>query len=320
MTSRSGGLTLSTRPKSQRGVALITAILVVALATIAATAVMSASRIALHRAAQFQNSEKAWWYANGIENWVLSILARDAEDNSTDSLKDAWAKPVDYLPVDEGSLRGAVQDQQGLFNLNNLATQDATAQKKYVDHFERLLLSIDNADVVNPRAVAAAVRDWVDADSEPGGLDGAEDTEYLIAQPPYRAANRPLESVAELLAIRGVSKKLYGQLLPYVTALPQTHTPLNINTAPDLVLRAMVNKPGPELETFLRDRTEQPAKSTTDVQTAFGAESPPISVSSQYFLLRSEAFIGSSRVALYSFYYRPTNGAPIVLGRSTDTL
>lgn len=314
----SGGV--KTLPKAQRGIALITAILVVALATIAATAVMSSSRIAIHRAAQLQNSEKAWWYADGIENWVLSILARDAEDNSTDSLKDAWAKPVDYLPVDEGSLRGAVQDLQGLFNLNNLATKDAQTQKKYVDQFERLLLSIDDADVINPKGLASTVRDWVDADSEPTGLDGGEDTEYLIAQPAYRTANRPLESVSELLAIRGVSKKLYAQLLPYVTALPQTNTPVNINTAPDLVLRAMVSKPNPALEDFLRDRAEKPAENTTDVQTAFGAESPPISVNSQYFLLRSEAFIGSGRVALYSFYYRPNSGAPLVLGRSTDTL
>jgi type II secretory pathway component PulK len=85
----------------QRGIALVTAILVMALAVIAATAIMTSSNIAVHRAANLQDSERAWWYADGVEGWVKSVLERDLEDNQIDSLKDIWAKPVDYLPVDQ---------------------------------------------------------------------------------------------------------------------------------------------------------------------------------------------------------------------------
>lgn len=303
----------------QQGIALITAILVVALASIAAAAVLSSTRIALHRAENLRDSEAEWWYAMGVESWIKSILARDLEDNKTDSLADAWAKPVDYLPVDFGSLRGQIIDQQGLFNLNNFGVTDAKQYEKYVVQFERLLQNIEDADVTAARPLAAALRDWIDADDQPTGFDGAEDTEYLTRTPPYRTANRYLESVSEALAVKGFTPKLYRQLLPFITALPQLNTALNINTAPEPVLRSLVKTVNPELSKFIEGRMKSPAEDVQSMQTSFDPTTPPIAVSSQFFMLRAEVFIGSGRLALYSFYYRPLQGAPIVLGRSIDS-
>lgn len=305
--------------RDQGGIALITAILVVALATIAAAGILVSANIAIHRAGNLANSEKAWGYANGIESWVKSILIRDSKDNNTDSLKDKWATDVGVLPVDEGAITGVVVDQQGLFNLNNLGVKDAQLYQKYLEHFERLFQNIEGVDAFAARPLAAAIRDWVDADSQRSGTDGAEDTEYSSLSPPYRAANRPMESVSELLAVKGITPKLYGQLLPFITVLPQLGTALNINTAPEPLLRAAVKTVNADLEGFLRRRADTPATDTQSLQTAFDAGTPPISVKSQFFMLRAETYIGSGRVALYSFYYRPEQGAPVVLGRSTDT-
>jgi general secretion pathway protein K len=311
--------------RRQRGVALITAVMMVALATLAAAAVLASTRIALHRAENLRDSETEWWYALGVESWVRSILERDREDNQTDSLEDAWAQPVDYLPVDHGSIRGQVIDQQGLFNLNNLGLANTTpAEKaqfeKYAGHFERLLqtLGTDSADEAppNPRALISALRDWIDPDDQPTGFDGAEDYEYLSRDPPYRAANRPLESVSELLAIKGFTPKLYARLLPYVTALPRTGTAININTAPEPVLLSLVRQPSADLRRFTEERLKNPADEVD--QSLFEPGTPPVAVASQFFMLRAEVFIGSGRLALYSFYYRPAQGAPLVLGRSID--
>lgn len=303
----------------QRGIALITAILVVAIASIAAAAMLGAGNIAIHRTANLQDSEKAWWYASGVESWLKTILQRDLEDNTIDSLDDDWAKPVDYLPVDEGFVRGAVVDLQGLYNLNNLGTQDNAQFRKYTEQLERLMQNIDGADPFRAPAIAAAVRDWIDADVLPGGSDGAEDSDYLGLDPPYRTPNRYLESASELLAVKGIDKKLYQQLRPYICALPQTGTAININTAPEPVLRSLVKRFTPELEAFLRQRDKAPLDDTAKLQTSFGAETPPIAVKSSFFMSRVETFIGSGRLALYSFYYRPAQGAPVVLGRSTDS-
>lgn len=304
--------------KQQRGIALITAVLVVALATISAAAILSSGMIAIHRASNIQDSEKAWWYADGVESWLKSILQRDAEDNKIDALSDDWAKPVDYLPVDEGYVSGNVVDLQGRFNLNNLGATDPLQFKKYSDQFERLLQNIEGADAFKARALASAIRDWIDVDQEQSGGDGAEDSEYLGLTVPYRTPGRYLESVSELLAIKGMEKKLYLQLRPFVSALPQINTALNINTAPEAVLRSLSKQPSPVLDAFIKNREDKPAENTTELQTAFGPETPPLTVKSNYFMSRVETFIGSGRLALYSFYYRPDQGAPTVLGRSTD--
>jgi general secretion pathway protein K len=311
------------RPQ-QSGIALITAILVVALASIAAAAILTSSNIAIHRTATLQDTEKAWWYASGVETWVKSILERDSDLNQTDSLKDVWAQPVDYLPTDEGFLRGAVTDLSGRYNLNNLGVQDPQAFQKQVEIWTRLLANLEMTDGFRARGLASAIRDWIDADSEPTGFDGAEDSEYLGVSPPYRVANRPMTSVSELLAIKGMDRELYARLREVVAALPQDGVAINVNTAPPAVLRALAVRPGPELEVFERERIEKPAESIQELESrnVFGAQDAPremMAVRSQFFMVRAEAFVGSGRIALYSFIYRPDQGIPAVYGRSVNT-
>lgn len=324
--------------RRQNGIALITAILVVALASIAAVAILGSANIAIHRAGNLQDSEKAWWYGKGVENWVKAILQRDAENNKTDSFKDDWAKSVDYLPIDAGAIKGHIEDLQGRFNLNNFAVADPNRYQQYVNLFERLLQNIEGADASQARIIAAGIRDWVDADQQPTGLDGAEDADYLSKAPSYRTPNRAMESVSEVLAVKGMTADLYDKLthcadnktgpVSCITALPEYPTPININTAPEPLLRALPKQPTPALEGFARSRANTPAE---DAATAYKAapdgfltaadDLPPniVAVKSNYFLLHAEISIGSGRLALYSFYLRPDKGSPVVLGRSTDT-
>lgn len=314
--------------QSQRGIALVTALLVVAMAAIASAAILTSANIAIRRTANLQESELAWWYASGVESFVKSILDRDADDNQTDSFLDIWAKAADYLPVDEGFVRGQVVDLQGRFNLNNLAAGvpgDGNFEKQQ-QIFVRLLAAAGVETEQQAQAIASATRDWIDTDSEPTGFDGAEDTEYLGASPlPYRVPNRPMVSPSELLAVKGMTKAVYGNLRDLVAALPPPRSQfkaeaININTAPETLLRALSSQPSAELEAFLRERVEKPADSTSDPRLGPGINAVPLTVSSRFFMLRSEIYIGSSRVGLYSFYFRPPNGgAPVIYGRSTDT-
>ncbi len=56
-----------------------------------------------------------------------------------------------------------------------------------------------------------AIRDWIDADAEKRSL-GAESEAYQSLNPPYSAKNGPLESLDELLLVRGVTAQLlYGE-------------------------------------------------------------------------------------------------------------
>ena len=299
----------------QRGVALITAILVVTIATIAATAMAVSHQIALHRAQTLQESEMGWWYIEGVEQWVMTILQRDAETAEYDSLDEPWAQPVDYLPVDEGVLRGRLEDLQGRFNLNNLASVDAEAQARYAGHFQRLFVLLGAGTDFEAVAVTSVIRDWVDKDQEPTGFDGAEETEYLGFSPPYRTADRPMVDVGELMAVKGMTREIYELLRPHVTALPVVGSHINVNTATEPVLLSLVETPGPELTGFLESRGELPLQDVSAIEAGLNVDAPPIGVNSQFFGLESEALIGSSRVGLYHLIYRPTGAPPTVLAR-----
>lgn len=311
---------MRTPPRRQRGIALITALLVVSLATIAAAALLASGSISLHRTATMLETEKAWWYADGVEAWIKTILERDAKDNSYDALDDIWAQPVDYLPVDQGFIRGQITDLQGRFNLNNLGVTDLPKYNIYVQIFERLFEQVE-IDPFVAKQIAAAVRDWIDADGETTGADGAEDTDYMSVLPPYRTPNRPMQSVTELMAVKGMTKELYVKLAPYITVLPMVPSPINVNTAAEPLLRALVAKPNPEFENFIRDREIEPLEDAGKLSTFIAAPltADMLSVSSQFFELRAEATIGNGRVAIYSLYYRPSQGTPLVLAHSTDS-
>lgn len=314
----------------QHGVALITAMFVVALATIAAVAMFEGANIAVRRATNLVESESALWYAIGVESWVKGVLKQDGKNNDTDSLADIWARPVDILPIDNGTLRGRVEDLQGRFNLNNLATRDLEQLKIHLLQFQLLLDAIGGDAASRATGLGSAIRDWVDADNERIDLNGAEDNEYLGLDPPYRAANRPMHSVSELMQVRGMSRELYAALRPFVTALPTVGTQINVNTAPPEVLACLSRTVDrSKLASFIESRLGAPLTAANEVlgsgDTGFlgvDADLKPetqITVSSRYFGLQAEVFIGSGRVALYSVYIRPERNAdPIVIAHSTD--
>ena len=331
--------------KGARGVALITALLVVALATLAATAVLASANASLHRTASLRDSEQAWWYARGVESWILAILADDSKRSPDhDGFDEAWAQPVDYLPVDEGFVRGQIVDLQGEFNLNNLApparggapAADAAANALsdlYGRQFQRLVDicgCLDNG--VTSGSVLRAVRDWMTDARLGGGADTDKDAYYLSLTPPYRAGLRRFSHPSELLAVQGVNAKLYRSLRPLVTALPlATPTLINVNTAPAQLLRVACDSidDGKLAQWVKRVQDDkQPEKdpgaadafvSTTGCGFSTSMSSAKVfSGKTNFFQVRGEVFVGSGRLALYSLVYRPDNGTPTVVARDVD--
>jgi general secretion pathway protein K len=307
------------------GAALIVAVLVVSLVSIVAMALAVAQSTALHRSASLRDSEQAWWVTRGVEAWVLGILESDRKDSQHDGLDEDWSKPVDYLPVDEGFVRGTVQDLQGRINLNGVSAKNP----KVVEQFRRLLRGFPDQD---PQpGLVDAVQDWSDADQNPGSMHGAEDTDYLNLTPPYRTANRAFTVVSELLAVRGMTPKLYEALRPHVAALPLDAAgksmPVNVNTASEAVLRALAEQVDEtRLRAWIERRVEQPVRDAAGLEALIKDGPWPVGNEvkdqltwrSQYFQIQGEVFVGSSRVALYSLIHRQDHKAPVVLAHSAE--
>ncbi len=306
----------------QRGVALITALLVVALAALIASGMLSAQNIGIHRSSNLLLADQAWWYAVGAENWAGTVLKRDAEDNNYDDLSEPWAQALDFLPVEGGFLSGGLSDMQGKFNLNNLLGKDP---KDALEQLEILLGKIEGVDSYTAPALSQAILDWIDADIEASFPDGAEDDYYLGLELPYRTPNQPMHSPSELLLVKDVSSEIYRALLPFIATLPPG-SPMNVNTASAEVLATISpNLTVENIAAIIETREEAPFETLDDflsIEAVAGIEINPdsISVSSNYFLVEAVAQIGNSRTTLYSVLRRDSKGKVTVFRRTKDSL
>lgn len=268
--------------RRQRGVAVITALLIVAVAASAAALMLAQQSAMLDQTALVASRAQADQFARAGVDWSRGILIQDmVASPAYDGLDESWAQPLAGLPVDRAVVSGAITDEQGKFNLNNLL-QGTQRSDPDMQVLQRLLASQGLAP-----ELADAVLDWIDADSDLSGNGGAEDPYYLSLARPYRTANRPMVQVEELYRVRGFDATTVAKLRPYVTALP-VRTMINVNTASDVVLAALMPAvPKEKIAGILAMRMTRPFKSTrmiTDwAPEAVSAVGASLDVKSSYF-------------------------------------
>ena len=108
------------RAKPQTGVALITVLLIVFLASIAAVSLATLQQLAIRRSTVLLHQQQARLYTLGAEQWATIILARDRQKNETDHPGEEWASLPPTLPIEGGTITARLTDLQGCFNLNNV--------------------------------------------------------------------------------------------------------------------------------------------------------------------------------------------------------
>ena len=111
---------LVSRTRFQAGVALITVLLIVFLASVAAVSLANLQQLAIRRSTVLQHQQQARLYTLGAEQWAMIMLARDLQQNETDHPGELWANLPPALPVEGGTITARLTDLQGCFNLNNL--------------------------------------------------------------------------------------------------------------------------------------------------------------------------------------------------------
>lgn len=297
----------------QRGVAIVLAMGVVALAAIAASAIMISQSTWSRQSELTADHVQARNLVQAGVDWTRAVLSEDRRASSVDHLGEPWALRLAPIPVDNGEITGYIDDQQGLFNLNNLVLggKVSVAQLAYF----RRLLSILGL----PTTLADALADWIDADGELQSASGAEDAYYLALDPPYLAANRPLIDVGELALVRGVDDNVIARLRPFVTALPG-YTQINVNTAPAEVLAAIVE--GMDLDAaralvVQRDKTYFRNAPDFSSRVPRGLRVPveEITVGSDFFMVTLRATIGQTEARGTALLQRENTGWPAIVWR-----
>lgn len=332
-------------PARQRGAALVLALLVFAVSAALIVAMRANFDRVYQQASGLFIAEQSRAYLRGAEGLATLALLIDYDADQrdppgTDTLNDFWARETTPYALDEGWLIGHLVDLQGRFNLNLLVEEEPAPEQDGPRfnlpqaQFVRLILAVTDPPMPEAEAmsVAKAVSDWVDPDSNLRP-DGAEDDYYLTRDPAHRAANRPMRSVSELLAVRGVTPELYAALEPWVTVWPERPGKLNIETAPVTVLRSL--RVGESLQPLSRDealglarmRCEEPFESVEaflqqgpfagDDQAAREALKELLAQQSSYFLLQAEAEVAGRQRRLYSVLQRE-NRQVSILSRTID--
>jgi general secretion pathway protein K len=295
----------------QRGVAIVLAMGVMALAALAAGA-MLASQSTWSREVELNGDHvQAQSLVRAGVDWARAVLSDDRRNGNVDYLGEPWALQLPPMPVDNGELAGHIADAQGRFNLNDLAAGGKTDVIE-LEHFRRLLAILDL-----PSGLADALADWIDADGVPQPNDGAEDSYYGSLQPPYLAANRPLTDLSELALVRGFDDGVRARLAPFVSALPR-FTPVNVNTAPPEVLAAIAD--GLDLDSARalvakRDRAffRTVADFTAALPSGVTAPARDISVATSFFLADVRVTLGGARARGRALLDREGVGWPSIV-------
>lgn len=294
---------------SERGAALLSVLLMVAILTVIAATTLDRLAIATKLSGNGNSLTQARMFSYAVENLastrIEDLLARDAAQTT---LEGNWLGKEQVLPVPVGAASATVRDGANCFNLNSLVSEtegryspNSIGQEQMVS-----LMVVLGINESTARPVAAAATDWVDSDSIPS-TNGAEDDSYRSAVTPYRTANRLFAHPSELRAVKGVTPALYAKLRGWICALPEARlSPLNVNTLlPEQApLLAMLFPPGQFSPVTARSYlAKRPASGYGSLIRFWGApemasieaSSPvqgQVKLTSTYFLLRTKVSLG----------------------------
>jgi len=277
-------------PLRERGAALLTVLLLVAILSVVTAVALERLTIASRMTRNIVSADQGRAYLLSAERLVairITDLVAARPDRTT--LEGGWLGQPQMLGVPGGTVTARIIDRGNCFNLNSLVNGDdnalasgtggLTTRPVAIAQFAGLMRLL-GIDARTAEQVAVAAADWIDSDSVPGN-GGAEDDFYSQFDPPYRAANTLMGDPSELLMVGGVTPDLYQRLRPWICALPTTAlSPININTLlpGQAVLLAMVAPDALGLDRARQVLAQRPAQGYGSV-AAFWGQSPLAQVS-----------------------------------------
>jgi general secretion pathway protein K len=282
--------------KRQRGVAVITALLLTTLAVTIVASLFWQQQVQVRSMENQRLHLQIQWILRGTLDWTKLILLQDGRDNATfTSLQHVWAVPVANTRIDQyidrervqgevfdASLSGQIIDAQSRFNLTNLATAGVRSETN-VAAFKKLLTQLR----LDP-GLATTAAQFVAAGQTPISASPTNGTAPVAVAPVKQMRTIELE---DLLDVDGFTPEAIEKLRKYVVVLPE-FTKVNVNTASAEVISAMMpNMSLTEAQTLVTQRDRTPWRDMNNFQTALqgqqGQTTADLDVLSKWFLVQS---------------------------------
>lgn len=295
-----------TRQQPQQGSATLTALIVMVIAMLILGSLIWQQHLGIRQLEYQRDRRQAEWLHVAATDFARFVLAEDSRTTSNDHLGEAWAIPLadtkiaDFLrgidipqEIRHVSLVGQVSDAQARFNLNSLVDTTGQTNAQSLAVFQRLL------------------------ESTGGEHNLAQQIANYLSKSGFR-----FYDAGQLAGFSGVTETLLQRIRPSVTALPDSATTINVNTATTDVLRAVFKgMNASQAAAFIAARAETPLKSNIDMRnllTRIGvtqsSEYPMADVKSGYFLARSEVRFGESLYVGQSLIKRTSSGSATQAG------
>lgn len=238
------------RPGRQRGVAVITALLLTALAITVVASLFWQQQVQVRSMENQRLRLQTQWAMRGMVDFARFWLRQD--NPSQTALDGVWATPIEEARLDDyvdrekvdtekfdATVSGRALDAQARFNISNLVAATGGINPQQVLAYQRLLSNL-RLDSGLAQATADAV---LRAKPKPRAMDSGSDGKTPAAPAAPAATGGGSEPVAftqveDLLAVPGYTPQMIEQLRDFVIILPEL-TSVNVNTAPAEVLAAV---------------------------------------------------------------------------------
>lgn len=276
-------------PRNSRGVALIMVLWVIMILTVVALEFSFAMRTEVNITKNFKEELQVYAIAQGgvqraIAELILKHDTRSQQLKKTmkteEAAKDATQEKKEWtmdgsphvVPFDQGECELRIMSEAGKVNINTISENSL---RKLIGN---LGLDGEKRDVV-----VDSILDWRDPDDFLR-INGAETDYYQSLKEPYQCKNANLDSVEELLLIRGITPELfYGRKwrkveekgeegakafdvgLKDIFSVYAPGEQVDINSASLPVLRAVLGLPGEAAKAILKAREEKPFQNLLDL-------------------------------------------------------
>lgn len=214
------------------------------------------------------------------------------------------------ITVGQGQCSITVTQESAKLNVNLLKDKNGKLDRARIDQLLRLI-DLLNRERAGESAIGyglvPSIIDWTDDDDDVTCLPfvtrenlGAESDYYSMLDPAYRCKNKPLETIEEMLLIKGITPEIFERMRNYITV--NGDGKVNLNSAPKLVIESLSEKMDTAVAAMIVDRRKiGPFESVAELRDVPGMtdsiyeaikNTVTISPEDQYYRVASRANVG----------------------------